>query len=187
MPRSSVDPDRLTIIKATRDKEMIRIATEKDFDEIYDVINDAAIAYKGIIPPDRWHEPYMTRAELKNQIDDGVRFSCYLDEDKIIGVMGTQDRQDVALIRHAYVVTSQRKKGIGTLLLQELVKDSRKPILIGTWKTAHWAISFYQKHGFHPVSEQEKDILLRKYWTIPSRQVETSVVLADTKYRNKDS
>jgi N-acetylglutamate synthase-like GNAT family acetyltransferase len=98
--------------------------------------------------------------------------------------MGIQDKQDVMLIRHAYVATDQRKKGIGTILLQELIKDSKKPILIGTWKAAHWAISFYEKQGFYLVSEEEKDILLRKYWDIPSRQVETSVVLANIKYRD---
>lgn len=165
---------------------MIRNATEKDFDEIYNIINDAAIAYKGIIPADRWHEPYMTKDELAKQIEAGVEFSCYLDEDKIIGVMGIEDKKAVNLIRHAYVATSQRKKGIGTILLRELIKDSKKPILIGTWKAAQWAISFYEKHGFHLVSEKEKDVLLRKYWDIPNRQVETSVVLADEKYRNKD-
>ena len=171
---------------AIRDKEMIREATEKDFVEIYKIINDAAIAYKGIIPADRWHEPYMTKEELGKQIENGVRFSCYLDEDKIIGVMGVQDRKEVTLIRHAYVATSQRQKGIGTILLQELIRDSKKPILIGTWKDAHWAISFYEKQGFCLVSEEEKNLLLGKYWDIPSRQVETSVVLADTRYRAKE-
>ena len=166
---------------------MIRTATEKDFDEIYEIINDAAIAYKGIIPADRWHEPYMTKEELKKQIEDGVRFSCYLENNEIIGVMGIQDRKDVTLIRHAYVATTQRKKGIGTILLQELIKGSKKPILIGTWKDAHWAISFYEKHGFNLVSEEEKDTLLRKYWDIPPRQVETSVVLVDTKYGGQPS
>lgn len=164
---------------------MIRDATEKDFDEIYNVINDAAIAYKGVIPADRWHEPYMTKEELKAQIEDGVRFSCYFDDNKIIGVMGIQDKKDVNLIRHAYVITKKRKLGIGTILLQELIKDSNKPILIGTWKAAHWAISFYEKHGFTLVSEEEKDILLKRYWNIPSRQVETSVVLVDKKYKDK--
>src|SRR5256886_11255524 len=123
---------------------MIRKATDDDFDTIFEIINDAAIAYKGIIPIDRWHEPYMTKEELKNQIEDGVRFSCYLDGNKIVGVMGIQDKNDVTLIRHAYVATKERKKGIGTLLLQELIKDSKKPILIGTWKAAHWAISSYE-------------------------------------------
>ena len=162
---------------------MIQTATEKDFDEIYNVINDAAIAYKGIIPTDRWHEPYMTKEELKTQIEEGVRFSCYIDDNKIIGVMGIQDKKEVNLIRHAYVVTNQRKKGIGTILLRELIKKSGKPILIGTWKAAHWAITFYEKHGFSLVSEEEKNFLLRKYWHIPTRQIETSVVLADNKYK----
>lgn len=162
---------------------MIRKGTDEDFEEILNIINDAAIAYKGVIPPDRWSEPYMTKEELKEQIEDGVRFSCYVDNNEIIGVMGIQDKTDVDLIRHAYVRTKQRKKGIGTLLLQELVKDSTKPILIGTWKAAHWAISFYEKHGFYLVDEEEKNRLLKKYWTIPDQQVETSVVLVDGKHK----
>ncbi|MGH9850214.1 MAG: GNAT family N-acetyltransferase [Blastocatellia bacterium] len=162
---------------------MIREGTDEDFEEIFNIINDAAMAYKGVIPPDRWHEPYMTKAELQAQIEDGVRFSCYVDDDEIIGVMGIQDKTDVALIRHAYVRTKQRKKGIGTLLLQELIKDAKKPILIGTWKAADWAIRFYEKHGFRLVEEEEKNRLLKKYWAIPDRQVETSVVLVDGKYK----
>ena len=164
---------------------MIRKCTDEDFNEIFNIINDAAMAYKGIIPPDRWHEPYMTKEELKGQIEDGVRFSCYVDDDKIVGVMGVQDKTDVTLIRHAYVRTKQRNKGIGTMLLRELIKDSTKPILIGTWKAADWAISFYEKHGFCLVDEEEKNRLLKKYWVIPARQVETSVVLADEKYKEK--
>ena len=163
---------------------MIRKGTDQDFDEILNIINDAAMAYKGVIPPDRWHQPYMTEEELMEQITDGVKFSCYVDEEKIAGVMGIQARSDVDLIRHAYVRTKQRKKGIGTLLLKELLRDSKKPILIGTWKAAHWAISFYEKHGFCLVDEQEKNRLLKKYWTIPDRQVETSVVLVDAKHKN---
>lgn len=164
---------------------MIRKCIDEDFNEIFNIINDAAMAYKGIIPPDRWHEPYMTKEELKGQIEDGVRFSCYVDDDKIVGVMGVQDKTDVTLIRHAYVRTKQRNKGIGTMLLRELIKDSTKPILIGTWKAADWAISFYEKHGFCLVDEEEKNRLLKKYWVIPARQVETSVVLADEKYKEK--
>lgn len=164
---------------------MIRKCIDEDFNEIFNIINDAAMAYKGIIPPDRWHEPYMTKEELKGQIEDGVRFSCYVDDDKIVGVMGVQDKTDVTLIRHAYVRTKQRNKGIGTMLLRELIKDSTKPILIGTWKAADWAISFYEKHGFCLVDEEEKNRLLKKYWAIPARQVETSVVLADEKYKEK--
>jgi len=162
---------------------MIREATDEDFEEIFNIINDAAIAYKGVIPPDRWHEPYMTREELRSQIEDGVRFSCYVDNDEIVGVMGIQDKSDVALIRHAYVRTKHRNKGIGALLLQELIKDSKKPILIGTWKAADWAIRFYEKRGFRLIEEEEKDRVLKKYWAIPDRQVETSVVLVDGKYQ----
>lgn len=162
---------------------MIRKGTDDDFEEIFNIINDAAIAYKGVIPPDRWHEPYMSKKELQEQIGDGVRFSCYVDNNEIIGVMGIQDKADVILIRHAYVRTKQRKKGIGTILLQELIKDAKKPILIGTWKAADWAISFYEKHGFRLVEEEKKNPLLKKYWAIPDRQVETSVVLVDGKYK----
>ena len=164
---------------------MIRKATDEDFEEIFTIINDAAIAYKGIIPPDRWHEPYMTREELKAQIDDGVRFSCYIDDEddnEVIGVMGIQDKTDVMLIRHAYVRTRQRSKGVGTFLLRELIRDTTKPILIGTWKAAAWAISFYEKNGFCLVEEEEKNRLLKKYWAIPDRQIETSVVLVDKNF-----
>lgn len=163
---------------------MIRDASENDFNAIYTVINDAAVAYKAVIPADRWHEPYMTKEELQAQIEDGVRFSCYIDDNKIVGVMGIQDKIEVNLIRHAYVVTKERKKGIGTMLLRELLKDSQKPVLIGTWRAAHWAISFYERHGFFIVSEEEKNILLRKFWNIPDRQVETSIVLAEIKYKD---
>lgn len=162
---------------------MIREGRPEDFDEILSIINDAAIAYKGIIPPDRWHEPYMSSDELKTQIEEGVRFSCYVDDNQIVGVMGIQDRRDVDLIRHAYVRTKQRKSGIGTQLLRELLRHSDKPVLIGTWKAADWAIKFYEKHGFALVDDEEKNRLLRTYWVIPERQVETSVVLADEKYR----
>jgi N-acetylglutamate synthase-like GNAT family acetyltransferase len=170
------------------ENSMIRNCADEDFEAIFKTINDAAIAYQGVIPPDRWHEPYMTKAELKAQIEDGVRFSCYVDNHEIIGVMGIQDKTDVALIRHAYVRTKQRNQGFGTLLLRALIKDSTKPILIGTWKATHWAIRFYEKHGFCLVDEEEKNRLLKKYWSIPDRQIETSVVLVDEKYRkSKDS
>ncbi len=162
---------------------MIHEGTEEDFEEILNIINDAAIAYKGVIPPDRWHEPYMTEAELREQIADGVRFSCYVENNEILGVMGIQDKGDVELIRHAYVRTKARNKGVGSLLLQELLKETKKPVLIGTWQAADWAIRFYEKHGFRLVEEEEKNRLLKKYWAIPARQVETSVVLVDGKYQ----
>jgi N-acetylglutamate synthase-like GNAT family acetyltransferase len=161
---------------------LIRKALPADFDAIYKIINDAAIAYKGVIPDDRWHDPYMTQTELREQIDSGVEFSCFCENDKVVGVMGIQDKNDVSLIRHAYVLTTSRNKGIGTKLLEELTREAQKPILIGTWKAASWAISFYLKNGFKLVTEAEKGILLRKYWSIPERQVETSVVLADRNY-----
>lgn len=162
---------------------MIRACTDEDFEEIFNIINDAAMAYKGVIPPDCWHEPYMTKEELKAQIAEGVAFSCYVDGDEIIGVMGIQDKGDVALIRHAYVRTKRRNSGIGTRLLRKLIEDSTKPVLIGTWEAARWAISFYEKHGFSLVDEEAKNRLLKQYWAIPDRQVETSVVLVDERYK----
>jgi N-acetylglutamate synthase-like GNAT family acetyltransferase len=149
-----------------------------DFEEIYAVINDGASAYRGIIPADRWHEPFMTTAELQAQIDDGVQFWIYEQDDEILGVMGIQYKNRVTLIRHAYVRTQDRGKGIGGKLLKHLCDLTTTPILIGTWADAKWAINFYQKHGFRLISGAEKNGLLRKYWKIPARQIETSVVLA---------
>ncbi len=158
---------------------MLRRCLESDFDSIYAIVNDAAIAYKGIIPEDRWHEPYMSRDELQHEIDQGVLFWGYEVEGDIVGVMGIQHIQDVTLIRHAYVRTASQKLGIGEKLLSELRKQTDRPILIGTWAAALWAIRFYEKHGFRSVTNTEKNRLLEKYWSIPKRQVETSVVLAD--------
>jgi N-acetylglutamate synthase-like GNAT family acetyltransferase len=161
---------------------MIRPATEQDFDAIHSVINDSATAYKDVIPADRWHDPYMTNDELNRQMGEGVKFSCFIDNGRIIGVMGIQDRGDVDLIRHAYVLTSNRRQGVGNLLIRHLLRDRTKPVLVGTWKDASWAVSFYEKHGFTCLSDDEKNRLLRTYWSIPERQVETSVVLADGQY-----
>jgi N-acetylglutamate synthase-like GNAT family acetyltransferase len=161
---------------------MVRPATPEDFQRIYEIINDAAQAYKGIIPADRWHEPYMPHSELEEQIADGVRFTCYLEDDEIVGVMGIQDKGEVNLIRHAYVTTERRGGGIGGILLRELVEGSAKPILIGTWQAADWAVRFYEKHGFTQVTEEDKNRLLKTYWTIPERQIETSVVLKDRRF-----
>ncbi len=158
---------------------MIRICVESDFEAMFCIINDAAQAYRGVIPNDRWHEPYMPREELRREIEDGVQFWGYEENGTLIGVMGIQDVNDVTLIRHAYVTTKERRKGIGARLLSELVTKTDRPLLIGTWADASWAISFYRKHGFHLVTPEEKDRLLKKYWKIPPRQVETSVVLAD--------
>jgi len=157
---------------------MIVKSEQTDLEELFVIINDGASAYKGIIPADRWHDPYMTVVELKEQIDDGVQFWVYRQDDEIQGVMGIQDKNSVTLIRHAYVRTKDRKKGIGSQLLKHLCDLTTTPILIGTWADAKWAIAFYQKHGFRLLPEDEKNKLLRKYWTIPLRQIETSVVLA---------
>ena len=165
---------------------MIVESKESDFKDIFHIINDAASAYKGIIPADRWHEPYMSEQELQSQIEDGVRFWCYLDNDEIIGVMGIQDKSDVTLIRHAYVRTTVRNKGIGGKLLRHLSQLTTKPILIGTWADATWAIGFYQKHGFSLVSHNDKERLLRQYWNIPVRQIETSIVLASSNWTGDD-
>ncbi|MGD8948088.1 MAG: GNAT family N-acetyltransferase [Desulfobacterales bacterium] len=157
---------------------MIRECTETDFNTIFEIINDAAQAYKGVIPQDRWNEPYMSLKELKAEIEDGVVFWGLERDGQLLGVMGIQDKGDVTLIRHAYVWIRAQKLGIGTKLLQHLQSMTQKPILIGTWAAASWAISFYERNGYTVVSEDEKNRLLRKYWSIPERQVETSVVLA---------
>ena len=158
---------------------MIRKCTDSDFGTIYEIINDASVAYKGHIPADRWKEPYMTEDELRHEINEGVVFYACETDGEILGVMGIQDVLDVKLIRHAYVRTTMRKGGIGTKLLRYLTAVQEKPVLIGTWKDAVWAIRFYLKNGFRMVSEEEKNILLKKYWDIPERQVETSVVLSN--------
>jgi len=164
---------------------MIRQCNYSDFESIYSIINDAAKAYRGAIPDDRWKEPYMPREELQHEIDDGVVFWGYEEDGELIGVAGIQDVQDVTLIRHTYVRTARQTHGIGGQLLAELGKKTTRPILIGTWADAHWAIRFYEKHDFRLVSAKEKDRLLKKYWSIPDRQVETSVVLADGKWFEK--
>jgi GNAT superfamily N-acetyltransferase len=161
---------------------MIRQCTNDDFESIYAVINDAAKAYKGIIPEDRWKEPYMPRQELQHEIDDGVVFWGFEEGDALVGVMGIQDVKDVTLIRHSYVRTARQGEGIGGMLLSKLREKTGMPVLIGTWADAVWAIRFYERHGFQRVSPEEKDRLLRTYWSIPERQIETSVVLTDQSY-----
>ena len=127
---------------------MIRPCIDADFDAMYSIINEAAEAYRGVIPADRWHEPYMPVEELRHEIQSGVRFWGCEEDGELVGVMGIQDVQDVTLIRHAYVRTAQRSKGIGGKLLAELRKLTARPVLIGTWAAATWAIRFYEKHGF---------------------------------------
>ena len=160
---------------------MIRECTKSDFNSIFEIINNAAQAYRGIIPDDRWNEPYMSHSELTKEIKDGIVFFGLERNGHLLGVMGIQDKRDVTLIRHAYVWSRVQKTGIGKKLLQHLENMTDKPILIGTWAAAAWAISFYEKTGYALVSEEEKNRLLRKYWSIPERQVETSVVLANQK------
>ena len=161
---------------------MIRQCNDRDFEIIYSIINDAARVYKGVIPEDRWKEPYMSKDELQHQINADVVFWGYEEEGDLIGVMGIQHVQDVRLIRHAYVRRESQNQGIGQELLVELCRQTDRPTLIGTWANAVWAIQFYEKNGFKIVSQQEKNRLLEKYWSIPARQVETSVVLADRKW-----
>jgi GNAT superfamily N-acetyltransferase len=161
---------------------MIRRCVDRDFELIWAIINDGAQAYKGIIPADRWTEPHMSREELRRQIDEGVVFWGYEESGTLAAAMGIQQVQDETLIRHAYVRTSSQKRGIGAQLLFHLRGLTSAPVLIGTWADAVWAIRYYEKHGFQSVGPQEKDRLLRKYWAIPERQVETSVVLADSKW-----
>jgi len=162
---------------------MIRQCDAQDFAEIWTIINDGARVYKGVIPADRWSEPYMSLEHLRHEIDEGVLFWGYEERGTLLGAMGIQHVQDVTLIRHAYVRTAQQKRGIGALLLTHLRQLTARPVLIGTWADAVWAIRFYEKHGFQKVSPREKDLLLKKYWSIPERQMATSIVLADSAWR----
>lgn len=159
---------------------MIRPCHDRDFEAIYAVINDAAKKYEGIIPPDRWKTPYMSADELRHEIDDGVVFWGFEEGGHLLGVMGIQHVKDVTLIRHAYVRSDRQNLGIGQKLLSVLRSRTHLPLLIGTWADADWAIRFYEKHGFKRVSLEEKDRLLKKYWSVPDRQIEASVVLADS-------
>ena len=158
---------------------MIRRCGDSEIDTIYSIVNEAAKAYKGVIPSDRWKEPYMPEEELRHEIDNGVVFWGYEEDGDLVGLMGIQQVQDVTLIRHSYVRTAKQSKGIGGKLLSHLRTMTSRPILVGTWADATWAISFYEKHGFRLVTPEEKDRLLKKYWSIPERQIETSVVLAE--------
>ncbi|MBT3552511.1 MAG: GNAT family N-acetyltransferase [Rhodospirillaceae bacterium] len=165
---------------------MIRDCGEADFGAIYAIINDAAIAYKGVIPADRWHDPYMPEGELAAEITAGVEFRGAVASDQLAGVMGLQnmdanpgwDGRPVSLIRHAYVLTRFQRRGLGGEILRNIMALSERPLLVGTWAAASWAVDFYVRHGFRQVEAGEKDRLLQTYWNIPARQVETSVVLA---------
>lgn len=158
---------------------MIRPCTENDFDAVLSIINDGANAYRGIIPDDRWKDPYMPADELRHEIASGISFTGAESGGGLVGVMGIQPVEDVILIRHAYVLTGRQKTGVGSNLLAHLISEAPRPVLIGTWKAARWAIRFYEKNGFGLIEGDEKDRLLNTYWDIPARQVETSVVMAD--------
>jgi GNAT superfamily N-acetyltransferase len=158
---------------------VIRPVQANETELLLDIINAGAQAYCGVIPPDCWHEPYMCSGELEHELEAGVRFWGWEDEGGLAGVMGRQDLGEVILIRHAYVHPDWQRRGIGARLLAHLLAGADRPVLVGTWAAAHWAIRFYEKNGFALVSHQEKERLLRTYWTITDRQIETSVVLGN--------
>jgi len=157
----------------------IRLCRDDERDAILAIVNVAAEAYRGVIPADRWHEPYMSWSELNSEIRAGVEFWGYEADGELIGIMGIQAVRDVDLIRHAYVLTGNQRRGVGGELIEHLRRLSDRPMLVGTWAAAVWAINFYLRHGFEQVSPERKTSLLKTYWTIPDRQIETSVVLAN--------
>jgi N-acetylglutamate synthase-like GNAT family acetyltransferase len=159
---------------------LIRRSREEDAAAILAIVNAAATAYRGAIPADRWHDPYMQAGELEKEIADGVAFWVSEEDGSLVGVMGIQDKGEVALVRHAYVLPNVQRKGVGTRLLRHVQGLTHKPVLIGTWAAASWAVEFYRRNGFTVVAD--KDSLLRRYWSIPARQIETSVVLADARW-----
>ena len=160
---------------------LIRPCGAGERDAILAIVNAAAEAYRGVIPADRWHEPYMSRDELDAEIGAGVAFWGHESDGALTGVMGIQPVGDVELIRHAYVLPAHQGEGVGTSLLRHLHRLSGRPMLVGTWADARWAIRFYERNGFALVSQAEKGELLRRYWTIPERQIESSVVLAENR------
>ena len=175
--------ERRCVLTRSNDRKMlIRQSHEADRKQILAVINEAALAYRGVIPIDRWREPYMPKAELAKEIAHGIVFWVGEENGRLLGVMGIQDKGAVALVRHAYVAPTTQRKGVGTQLLRHVEALTNKPILIGTWADASWAIDFYRRNGFTVVSQNDKEHLLRTYWSIPERQIETSVVLADRRW-----
>ena len=157
----------------------IRPCRDEDRAAILAIVNAAAQVYRGVIPADRWHEPYMPADELDREIGTGVTFWGHEEDGVLTGVMGFQAVREVDLIRHAYVLPERQGRGVGAALLSHLRGLSPRPMLVGTWSAAEWAIRFYQRHGFELVSPARKAVLLKTYWTIPDRQIETSVVLAN--------
>ena len=161
----------------------IRRCSPDDAGAILAVINDGAAAYKGKIPADCWKEPYMPAEELEQELAAGVIFWGSEDGEALAAVMGLQDVGDVTLIRHAYTRTAHQHRGLGAALLRHLTGLTGRPVLIGTWKAATWAIGFYERRGFQRVSDAETRKLLARYWTVPERQVQESVVLVDARWR----
>jgi GNAT superfamily N-acetyltransferase len=157
----------------------IRRCRDDERAAILAIVNAAAEAYRGVIPADRWHEPYMPAAELDAEIAAGVAFWGYEADGALLGIMGIQPVRDVDLIRHAYVVPAAQRRGVGGALIDHLMRSATRRVLVGTWAAAGWAIAFYRRHGFQQVSPETKTRLLQTYWTIPDRQIETSVVLAN--------
>ena len=157
----------------------IRLCRDDERAAILAIVNAAAEAYRGVIPADRWHEPYMPLRELDGEIAAGVVFWGYDDDGVLVGIMGIQSVGDFDLIRHAYVSPGSQRHGVGAALLAHLTRSTTRRMLVGTWAAADWAIRFYRRHGFELVSPQRKTALLQTYWTIPDRQIETSVVLAN--------
>ena len=155
----------------------LRPCRDGDFTDLLAIINSAAQVYRGVIPADRWHEPYMPAEELAAQISAGVRFWGCEEGGELLGVMGIQTVRDVDLIRHAYVRPGLQRGGVGGLLIRHLCARPTQSILVGTWADAHWAVDFYRRNGFSLVSADRARELLRSYWSIPERQIETSVVL----------
>ena len=157
----------------------VRRCRDDEREAILGIVNLAAEAYRGVIPADRWHHPYMPASELDEEIAAGVGFWGYESDGELLGVMGIQAVRDVDLIRHAYVMPGRQRGGVGSALLEHLVGLSTKRLLVGTWAAAEWAIGFYRRHGFELATPEQKTALLRSYWRIPERQIATSVVLAN--------
>ena len=157
---------------------MINEYTKSDASKILHIINDASLRYKGVIPDDCWHEPYMSKHELIDEFNDGVRMYGYHDNNKLIGVIGIQEVKNVILIRHAYTLTSYQNKGTGSAMLEYLLKKNQNSrLLVGTWKNAEWAIRFYEKFGFILHAKEQSTLLLKKYWKVSSKQIKNSIVL----------
>lgn len=167
------------------DRSRMRACEDADFNQIFEVINDSAKAYKGVVPKELYREPYISRDYLRSEIDQGVRFQAYFKGDSLLGVMGAQKMGEVTLVRHAYVRTKDRRDGIGSKLLTQIVDEVNGPILVGCLRAMTWAVCFYQKHGFEMLDDERRDRLRAKYWSLPENHIRQSVVLA-LRYESSD-